>query len=57
MIKLPRRKYKSHSTIQWIVDGKQLGWIQFEKDNLALYLNRSNFKVKHLGTMITIKQK
>lgn len=57
MIKLPVRKYKSHSTVVWKVDGKQLAWLQFEKDNIALYLNRANMEVKNLRTMITIKVK
>lgn len=57
MITLKQRKYKSHSTVTWKVNNEQLAWFQFEKDNVALYLNRANMEVKNLGTMIMIKLK
>lgn len=55
MIKTTTKKYKTHTAISIEVDGKNMGWLQIEKDNLAYYRQTvEGAKVIDHGNMIFI---
>jgi len=49
------KRYKNHLAIALIVDGKSVGWIQLEKDNLSYYSAFLNCEVIDHKSSVYVK--
>lgn len=36
-LSITKKAYPKHIAVRLLVDGKQIGWLQYEGDNIALY--------------------
>ena len=49
MLNVTVRKYgNSHYAIRIMVNGKKVGWVQIEKDNLAFYGTQAKNSMSHI---------
>jgi hypothetical protein len=56
MIEVTKKTCRNHVAVRVEVDGKNMGWLQMEKDNLTYYRQTLHgAEVKDLGGMVFIR--